>query len=371
MQNAKCKLAESNPQSLIPNPSVLLAGDGRPLTAELVAAAIEGLRSIGCDVVDLGPSTSACLAFAVRHLNAAGGILIGNPESASHTVGMKFWVAGPRPLSAGGSLEPIIQRYESGVMPAVRKYGQLQRFQADGPYLSEMSKLYHALRPLRIVIDSASKPTVDFLQRLTATVACEIIPSRNTRDELPRQVRDDRAHFAACIDGDAETCRLLDEQGREIPPERLLLLLAVGDETFRPGAGKSTNDVPLLRRSSADDRGPLQSTACKQTVAHADKEHVLSAETIVLETETSPSLVDRLRQVGLRIVMSSPRRADMSAAMQAHAAMLGGGPNGRFWHSELGPPLCDAVLTVTLLLRRLSRGDEPLSALLDRDAPLM
>ncbi len=35
--------------------TLLLAGDGRPLTAELVAAVAEGLRSTGCNVVDIGP----------------------------------------------------------------------------------------------------------------------------------------------------------------------------------------------------------------------------------------------------------------------------------------------------------------------------
>jgi phosphomannomutase len=306
------------------SPSVLLAGDGRPLTAELVAAAAEGLRSTGCDVADVGPSTGPCLAFAVRHLQAAGGVLIGNPGEDSHTVGMKFWDAGPRPLSIGGSLEPLIQRYEAGPRPPARNHGQLHRFQTDQPYLAEMAKCYHALRPLRVVVDSASRPTLDFLRRLAATVACEIIPSRSTRAELPRQIADDAAHFAACIDGDGETCRVLDEQGRAVPPERLLLLLAV---TAEPAAA------------------------------------------VVLEAETPPAVADRLESSGIRVAGSSPRRADMAATMLKHGAALGGGPSGRFWHAEAGLPLCDALMTVTRLFSALSRSDQPLSQVLDRDAP--
>jgi phosphomannomutase len=59
----------------------------------------------------------------------------------------------------------------------------------------------------------------------------------------------------------------------------------------------------------------------------------------------------------------------MYAAMREHGAALGGGPSGRFWHSEAGLPLCDALMTVTRLLIALSRADEPLSKVLDRDAP--
>ena len=89
----------------------------------------------------------------------------------------------------------------------------------------------------------------------------------------------------------------------------------------------------------------------------------------MLETETSPAVADRLEHLGIRVASSSPRRADMAAAMLKHGAALGGGPSGRFWHAEAGLPLCDALMTVTRLLIVLSRSDEPLSQVLDRDAP--
>ena len=345
------------------SPSVLLAGDGRPLTAELVAAAAEGLRAVGCNVVDIGPSTGACLAFAVDRFQTAGGVLVGNPGSDSHTAGLKFWASGSRPLSAGGSLEPIIERYRAGNYPnssigekgegtlpfrPTRTYGELTRCQAEEPYLAQMSEHYHALRPLRVVIDSASKPTVDFLRRLVAAVACEVVACRTSRNDLARQILDAAAHFAVCIDGDGETCHALDERGRDVSPERLLLLVA--------------------QRSSA--------------------------KSVVLETETSRAVIDRLGQFGMQIATSSPRRADMYAAMRQSGAVLGGGPSGRFWHVEAGLPgtvpifvsakmglspltptqaglpLCDALMTVTRLLMLLSQSDEPFSEVLDRDAAL-
>ena len=60
------------------------------------------------------------------------------------------------------------------------------------------------------------------------------------------------------------------------------------------------------------------------------------------------------------MVLSGARRAEMSAAMREHGALLGGGPSGRFWHGETGLPLPDALMTVTRLLMLLSRSDEPL-----------
>ena len=122
-----------HPSSLIPHPSVVLAGDGRPISAELVAAAADGLRWCGCDVIDIGPATAACLAFAIHPSHGrqvhvfgpasigrkrflakmAGGIMVGNPGFAPHEVGVQFWTAGPRPLSAGGGLESVMRLYQS------------------------------------------------------------------------------------------------------------------------------------------------------------------------------------------------------------------------------------------------------------------
>ena len=313
-------------------PEIIFAGDGRPITAELTAAVGEGLRWSGCDVVDIGPATAACLAFAIHDLHAAGGILIDNPGEEPHRVGMQFWSAGPRPLSAGGSLEPIVELYRTGVDRPARHYGALCRVQADVPYLAAMSEHYHAMRPLRVVLDSASRPLVEYLQRLAAAVACQVIPSRVMRRDLPEQVRADAAHFAVCVDG--ETCRVLDEQGRTVPRERLLLLLARQSLQMRPdGAGQT----------------PV----------------------IVLEPSTPNAVIRKIEELGGRVVTGGARRAEMAAAMSKHDAVLGGGPSGRFWHRETGVPLPDALMTVTRLLVLLSRSGEPFSTVLDREAVIM
>ena len=131
-------------------PVVLIAGDGRPLTAEIHAAIGEGLRWAACHVVDLGPATAPCLALAIDHLQAAGGLLLGNPADRPQTAGLKFWAHGPRPLSAGGLLDDLAAIYASPVDRPTRSYGSRRRFQADEPYLASLAEEYHALRPLRI-----------------------------------------------------------------------------------------------------------------------------------------------------------------------------------------------------------------------------
>ncbi len=332
------------PSSLIhhpsPNPLVLLGGDGRSITAELSAAACEGLCLSGCDAADIGPATAACLGFAMHRFHAAGGLLVGNSGRQPQRVDIQFWAAAPQPsplladaqissppmpLSAA-QLDPIAERYPSDVGRPTCRYGALRREQAAAPYLAALSEYYHALRPLRIVVDSASRPLIEYLQKLAAAVACEILPSQDSQQTLPEQLRAAAGHLAVRTDGDGETCEVFDERGEPVAAERLLLLLAQSLD-------------PSQRR-------------------------------IVLEAEASPAAADRLASLGVGIVAGGPSRADMAAAMCRHDAALGQGPGSRFWHRLGGVPLPDALLTVTRLLKILSRSDAPLSAVLDREAPL-
>ena len=85
-------------------PSIVFASDGRLSTAAIVAAVVEGLRWTGCEVVDLGAASAPCAARAIKRLETDGGIYLGNPGGAAHTLGMKFWIGGERLSNVSGTL---------------------------------------------------------------------------------------------------------------------------------------------------------------------------------------------------------------------------------------------------------------------------
>jgi len=308
-------------------PTVAIAFDGRPATAPLLAAVGEGLRWAGCRAVELGAATAPCVAFAADHLLAAGGLLVGNPAGNSagnpggrpHTVGMRFWAPGPLPLSVGSGLERLESLYETGVDRPTRRFGPLGRFHAEAPYLTTLAEHYHALRPLRFLLRTSSRPLVRYVETLVRPLACRMIRTTAPDARMPAEVAAAGAHFALAIDDDGERATLFDEQGRPVPPERLLLLLA----RHQPG-----NGVP---------------------------------DTVVLEQGTSPGLADALTARGVGVSTAAFRRSDMARAMRHSGAALGGGPSGRFWHTLAGPPLPDALMTLTLLLELLSQRDRSLS----------
>jgi phosphomannomutase len=247
-------------------------------------------------------------------------LLVGNPGIEPGCVGLKFFAPGACPMSSGGTLETLEHAYAAGGDRPTRAFGPLRRFQAQEPYLAGLTPYYHALRPLRLVLDSACAPLTEYLTTLTALVACEILPRRTARDELPEQVRDDAAHFAVCVDGDGETCQFLDERGRAAPAERMALLVA---------RHLLADNIP--RRTELPLRPELD-----------------AAEAASYERS----------------------RAAMYAAMRQHGAIFGGGASGRFWYAAGGLPLPDALMTISLLLVILSRSDRRFSEVLDREAAL-
>lgn len=305
--------------------ALVVAGDGRVFSAEAVAGAVEGVRWAGCHVIEVGAASAPCVALAADHWQTAGGLLVGNTDGRSNTLGLKFW-AGSRPLSAGAGLEWLAQAVRAPADRPTRRYGALRRVAADEPYLAALGEYYHALRPLRVVLQGTCPPVAQYFAHLAARVACQVIPVEDAR-RLPPAVIGQGAHFGVAIDDDGERCRLVDEQGRPIPAERLLLLVA---------------------------------------------RHLLAAEpgrTIVLEPDASPQVAARMVGLGGRIVRAGPTRADMEACMRGQEAVLGGGPSGRFWYA-CGPAVADALRTLTHLLALCSRSDRRLSEVLDAEARL-
>lgn len=331
-------------------PAVVLASDGRVQAPGIVAAVAEGLRWAGCTAIDLGQATAPCVAFAIAHLPAAGGILVGNSPGRAETVGLKFWGHGARPLSAGDGLDELRDIFLGRRDRPTRRFGALQRFQAEATYLAGLAEHYHALRPLRFVVDTDCQAVLDYLAQLTRTVACHIMPRRGRPEHIPEQVRQDRAHFAVRIDDDGERWSVWDEQGRAARGEQLLTLLACDLLTRMPGAR------------------------------------------IAVEQQTRTHCRRAIERAGGKVLSSGACRAAMARAMRESGAVFGGGPSGRLWFGRnevagyvamtLGCadptpeslpcpafPAADALASLTLLLVLLSRSDRPLSAVLDAALP--
>lgn len=322
---------------------VVMAFDGRPLLAEYMAQAAEGLRWAGCGVIDLGVTTAPVLALEQAEFAASGALYLGAPTGEAYTVALKFWGPAGEPLSRGHGLETLESLAASLPARPVREHGPLVRRAPSEAYLQRLQRSYHALRPLRFVLDTASRPLRRALDTLLESVACRALepwPENVPRGcHLGEAVLRERAHFGLWIDGDGEALRLWDEQGHEVSWHAILAMLARHLLVARPAAAVAVE-------TGGTTEAQLLTAFCLDSM-HA------------------------------RRVETGPTRAEMFAALHgscpagltsAPAAKLGGGCSGRFWFAHrLGSGqtqtvyVPDALEVLTHLLVHLSGSDRPLS----------
>jgi len=325
------------------SPSILVGADGHWSTAELVAAACEALQLSGCQAVETGAVTSASLGGLGQHRRADAAVWIGNFTGEPHAIGFKLWGKHGRPWSSPGELDVLRECYEAaGAARPKRRGGGLQRASADNIYLPPLTSFFHGLRPLRFVLDTTCEPLVRYFHALNAHGACQALRGRgngnamqaaegNSRDlsfaerrveAVGQQVLAERAHFGLWIDGDGETCRLVDERGVPVDGEILLLSLAEYICRERPG-------VPhFVERAASND------------------------------------LTSALERVGASVVRGGGTRQDAYDAIVASGAVFGGGASGRFWFGG-EPPVADALMTLSVFLTLISQSDRAVSEVLD------
>lgn len=320
-------------------PAVLVGSDGSWTSADFVPAACEALQTAGCRAVEVGAVTSPCLAAAAHHLRAEAALWVGNASGEARSCRIKLWHDSGRPSSSPGALESVWADCEAPIVRPKRGGGRLERFDAAAVYLRSLGGLYHALRPLVFVLDTTCQTLARYWHKLGSQSACRMVPfhpgladnsnrrasppaAAGRRESLAREVVIEGAHFGIWVDGDGETCQLVDERGRWVDGERLLLALCRYVCRTRGGAG------------------------------------------VVLEPAAGVELEREIERLGAKVFRGAPTRQGMCECIESAGAVVGGGADGRYWYS--GPPaMSDALWCLSMLISMLSQSDRPLSEVLD------
>lgn len=325
-----------------PQPVIVVGHDERPASPDLVAAVLQSLRTMGCQVVDVRQTSAPAWRFAVAHLQATGGVYVTGWGHGPAWTGLDFAVRGGCPVSrreaepvcdavaAPGALHLDDFADDDGMSAGrtSRRAGAYRSFAAAVPYEAGLRRHFHALRPLRVVLATPSDTirglAVRLFEPLPCTLRTEPLPER-ARDphdpddpdvrRLSESVSRHGAHLGCLIDEAGSRLAVCDETGRSVSPAVVLGLLA-----------------DVLR---ADHPG--RSVVCLEPGA-------------VLETAPA----------GTTTVPVGARSASMWRAMQAPDVLVGGGATGRYWFPD-AVPACDAILALAGLLAVLSRTDAPCS----------
>jgi phosphomannomutase len=234
-------------------PHVLVARDMRPSGVELAEAFSDGVRSQGVDVVDIGLASTDLLYFASGSRGAPGAMFTASHNPAQYN-GIKFCLAGARPVGVDSGLEQIKELARTG-LPSVASPGGRSELDLLGEFAAHVRSFVDTriFRPLKVVADTANG-----MGGLVVPAVFEALPfdleilypeldgrfpnhpadplqPENQRD-LCARVREVGADIGFAFDGDADRVFVVDERGEGISGSTTTAMVAVGVLEKEPGA---------------------------------------------------------------------------------------------------------------------------------------
>lgn len=246
--------------------TIVVGRDMRPHSPELSKALMDGIRSAGTNVIDVGMIDTSFIYFAINHLDCVGGI----QTTASHNPIQYngFKISGPKavPIGSATGLDDIKRiavtlntRHETG------EKGKYETVDLWADYRKHVHQFLDLKRPIRLVVDGsngmagAMVPKVfDGVPNLEIIPILFDMPGKFVHDPNPlveanlamlkaKMKEVGAVDLGACFDGDADRCMFVDETGEMIGCDILTALLAK-DFLARP-ENKGSTIVYDLRSS--------------------------------------------------------------------------------------------------------------------------
>jgi len=249
----------------VKHPNTMAVGrDMRPHSPALAGALIDGIRSVGMDVVDVGMIDTSFIYFAINELDCIGGIQVTASHNPINYNGFK--ISGPKakPIGSATGLDDI-KRIAMTLRPGITGVqGKLEERDLWPAYKKLVLSFLDLKRPLKVAIDASNGMAgkmvpavfegvpnlkiVPLLFDITGSFTHEPNPLvEGNLDMLKALMAKDKCDLGACFDGDADRCMFLDENRKYLGSDLITALLAK-DFLSKP-ANKGATVVYDLRSS--------------------------------------------------------------------------------------------------------------------------
>ncbi|HZZ99194.1 MAG TPA: phosphomannomutase/phosphoglucomutase [Candidatus Paceibacterota bacterium] len=226
---------------------MVVGRDARTSSEPLTAKVIAGITSVGCDVIDIGETTTPLFYFSVNTFKTEGGIMITASHNPAQYNGLK--IVGPEAVPIGSetglkeierlSGEPAVAAPDSG-------RGGVDHEKLIDDYINLIIEMTGATEQnfgeMRIVADASNGMASLMLKNLFKKINVNVIPlhwdidetfphhgpdvsQRQNLEQLSAKVREMKANFGVAFDGDGDRIAFVDDKGDMIWPDHILGLL--------------------------------------------------------------------------------------------------------------------------------------------------
>jgi phosphomannomutase len=235
---------------------VVIARDTRRSGTALRAAVVSGLLSTGCEVIDLGVTSSPLVSFAVRELGAAGGISITGSHNDARWNALKFFGPDGALLNPVKS-EELLDIYHSSSF-LLASWDRMKPLAAE-PHVADryLESLLAGLdveriraRKFRVALDFCNGACGALAARFLEQLECTLLslneepngefahppaPSTSNMRQLATLMRCLEADLGAAINVDGDRIGFVTKEGKALSEEFVLPLVASVRLQRRPG----------------------------------------------------------------------------------------------------------------------------------------
>src|SRR3989441_11119959 len=322
-------------------PSIVVGRDARTSGPMFASAAIAGLQSVGCHVIDVGLVATPTVQLAVEHHRAAGGIILTASHNPIEWNALKF--VGPDGIFLDSGAGTRVRELAAGDALPRANYNAIGGVEADANAISRHLAAVLALRGVdvraikrrrfRVALDTVRGAGGAIMPELLERLGCRVTAINLETDGLfPRPpepvpenlkalsalVRRTKADVGIAVDPDVDRLAMVDEKGRPIGED---YTLAFAVRAVRPSSHQS----------------------------------------VVCNLSTSLVVEDAARDFGARVVRAPVGEAHVARQIIALKAVIGGEGNGGVMYPALhvgrGAPVSGA-LRLGLLARERATVSE-------------
>ncbi|HEY9239557.1 MAG TPA: phosphomannomutase/phosphoglucomutase, partial [Burkholderiaceae bacterium] len=299
----------------------------------LVAALIEGLRSTGLDVVDLGAVTTPMLYYVAATRGRRGcrsGIMVTGSHNPKDYNGFKMVLAGR--AIYGDEIQDLRRRIEAE--DYVRGTGRAATMDIGAEYLARIVRDCRLARPMKIVVDSGNGIPGASAPGILRALGCDVTELYSEVDgdfpnhhpdpskpenlaDLIRTVRETGAELGLAFDGDGDRLGVVTNDGQIIYPDRQLMLFA----------------RDILKR--------------------------VPGGTVIFDVKCTQRLAPLIRKSGGKPLMWKTGHSLVKAKLRETRAPIAGEMSGHIFFAERWYGFDDATYTAARLLEIVSRSKNP------------
>lgn len=324
-----------------PQPVITLGRDGRLSSPELAQAMAGGLRDGGADVVCIGTGPTPMLYFSVYHLAADAGVMVTGSHNPPGHNGFKLML-GTAPFY-GEQIRELARRAAAGEWKAGE--GTIREEDVRDAYMQAMLEAVriHPPQPLKVVWDAGNGAAGEITRRLadalraahcmSSVLYADIdgtFPHHHPDPSVPENLRDlqeavqaQGAQLGLAFDGDGDRLGAVDDKGRLIAADHLLILLARHVLEGSPGAD------------------------------------------IIADVKSGQTVFEAVEAAGGRAQMWKTGHSHIKTRLKACGAAFAGEASGHLFFADRYYGFDDGLYAALRLIELTSGLNRPLSALID------